>query len=110
MCGPADTSQTLTWILFALTGIFVSASTKSVFVPTLCVADIASDDQRTRFYSRLEAVSLLGPGTAYSMLFICTLNFRLPCKGWTTPTRLCAHNQITHAGRRERQGSTLTPR
>lgn len=58
-------AQTLTWILLGITGVFVSASTKSVFIPTLCVADVASDDERTRFYSRLEAVSLLGPGTAY---------------------------------------------
>jgi hypothetical protein len=63
-----------------LNGVFVSASTKSVFVPTLCVADVANDkqryvpppqltcesDDRTRFYSLLEAVSLLGPGFAYS--------------------------------------------
>ncbi|OCF31827.1 hypothetical protein I317_03330 [Kwoniella heveanensis CBS 569] len=58
-------NTTVAWILLTTTGIFVSASTKSVFLPTLCVADVASEDARTRFYSRMEAVALLGPGTAY---------------------------------------------
>ncbi|WWC88216.1 uncharacterized protein L201_003121 [Kwoniella dendrophila CBS 6074] len=58
-------NTTLAWILLVLTGIFVSASTKAVFLPSLCVADVATDDARTRFYSRMEAVALLGPGTAY---------------------------------------------
>ena len=42
----ADLMQTLAWVLLAMNGFFVSASTKSVFVPTLCVADVASDDER----------------------------------------------------------------
>ncbi|KAK6907824.1 hypothetical protein L486_05744 [Kwoniella mangroviensis CBS 10435] len=58
-------NSTIAWILLILTGIFVSASTKAVFLPSLCVADVATDDARTRFYSRMEAVALLGPGTAY---------------------------------------------
>ncbi|WVF71017.1 hypothetical protein IAT40_005813 [Kwoniella sp. CBS 6097] len=58
-------NTTIAWVLLTTTGIFVSASTKSVFLPTLCVADVASEDARTRFYSRMEAVALLGPGTAY---------------------------------------------
>ncbi|WVQ96944.1 hypothetical protein IAU59_004053 [Kwoniella sp. CBS 9459] len=58
-------NTTMAWVLLTTTGIFVSASTKSVFLPTLCVADVASEDARTRFYSRMEAVALMGPGTAY---------------------------------------------
>ncbi|WRT66034.1 uncharacterized protein IL334_002985 [Kwoniella shivajii] len=58
-------NTTLAWILLVLTGIFVSASTKAVFLPSLCVADVATDEARTKFYSRMEAVALLGPGTAY---------------------------------------------
>ncbi|WWC60666.1 uncharacterized protein I303_103241 [Kwoniella dejecticola CBS 10117] len=58
-------NTTLAWILLILTGIFVSASTKAVFLPSLCVADVATDEARTRFYSRMEATALLGPGTAY---------------------------------------------
>ena len=34
-------------------------------------ADLA--DGRTRFYSRLEAVSLLGPGIAYRELLLCRI-------------------------------------
>jgi Na+/melibiose symporter-like transporter len=34
------------WIFIVATGVFVSASSKSIFVPTLCVADIADDDER----------------------------------------------------------------
>ncbi|ORX40178.1 major facilitator superfamily domain-containing protein [Kockovaella imperatae] len=55
----------LPWILLALNGIFITASTKSLFVPTLLVSDVADDEQRTRYFSRLEAVSLLGPGTGF---------------------------------------------
>ncbi|WWC68302.1 uncharacterized protein I206_102226 [Kwoniella pini CBS 10737] len=58
-------NTTLAWILLITTGIFVSASTKAVFLPSLCVADVATDEARTRFYSRMEATALLGPGTAY---------------------------------------------
>ena len=59
------TNPILPWVLLALNGIFISASTKSLFVPGLSVSDVADDQQRTRFFSRLEAVSLLGPGTGY---------------------------------------------
>ena len=55
----------LPWILLAANGIFITASTKSLFVPVLAVSDVASEEQRTLFFSRLEAVSLLGPGTGY---------------------------------------------
>ncbi|WVR05536.1 hypothetical protein IAU60_002554 [Kwoniella sp. DSM 27419] len=58
-------NTTAAWILLTATGVFVSASTKAIFVPTLCVADVASDEARTRFYSRMEAIALLGPGAAY---------------------------------------------
>ncbi|ORY27103.1 major facilitator superfamily domain-containing protein [Naematelia encephala] len=58
-------SQIAMWILLVTNGVFVSASTKSIFVPTLCVADVASESTRTRFYSRLEAVGLLGPVLAF---------------------------------------------
>ncbi|KAK1921124.1 major facilitator superfamily domain-containing protein [Papiliotrema laurentii] len=57
----------LAWVLLAMNGIFVSASTKAIFVPTLSVTDVANEQQRTRFFSRLEAVSLLGPGIGYVM-------------------------------------------
>ncbi|KAK8846882.1 hypothetical protein IAR55_005972 [Kwoniella newhampshirensis] len=56
---------TIVWILLAMNGIFVAANTKTTFLPGLCVADVASDEARTRFYSRMEAIALLGPGTAF---------------------------------------------
>lgn len=58
-------NPTLSWFLLALNGIFVSASTKSVFVPSLSIADVSSESGMTKAYSLLEAVTLLGPGSAY---------------------------------------------
>lgn len=38
--------QTLAWVLLALNGIFISASTKAIFIPALSVTDVANEQQR----------------------------------------------------------------
>jgi hypothetical protein len=37
---------TLAWILLAATGVLVAASTKSLFVPSLVISDVANDEDR----------------------------------------------------------------
>lgn len=69
--GPNDiycanrTIQIATYILLAIAGIFVSASTKAAFTPTLCISDLTDDDNRSKYYSRLESMALFGPCLAF---------------------------------------------
>jgi hypothetical protein len=57
--------QIATYILLAVAGIFVSASTKAAFTPTLCISDLTDDDNRSKYYSRLESMALFGPCLAF---------------------------------------------
>ncbi|KAJ9095405.1 hypothetical protein QFC20_006687 [Naganishia adeliensis] len=54
-----------TYILLAVAGVFVSASTKAAFTPTLCISDLTGDENRSKYYSRLESMALFGPCLAF---------------------------------------------
>ncbi|KAJ9090947.1 hypothetical protein QFC20_007777 [Naganishia adeliensis] len=58
-------SDPISYLCLLLNGLFVSASTKAAFTPTLCIADLTNDDNRSKYYSRLESMALFGPCLAF---------------------------------------------
>ncbi|KAJ9096823.1 hypothetical protein QFC21_005094 [Naganishia friedmannii] len=55
----------VSYICLLLNGIFVSASTKAAFTPSLCISDLTDDENRSKYYSRLESMALFGPCLAF---------------------------------------------
>ncbi|GHJ88029.1 hypothetical protein NliqN6_4431 [Naganishia liquefaciens] len=57
--------EAITYLCLIIAGTFVSASTKAAFTPTLCISDLTTEHNRSKYYSRLESMALFGPCLAF---------------------------------------------